>query len=508
MNSSRLRFAIVCILLVGAPLLAVDTPGEGYWHTSGKRIVDANGTQVRIGGVNWFGFETSTFAPHGLWARGYKDMLDQIRSLGFNTVRIPFSNQLFDAASKPNGINFDLNPDLVDLTGIQIMDRIIAHAGKIGLKIILDRHRPDANGQSPLWYTAEYPESRWIEDWKMLAARYKGDPTVVGADLHNEPQGPACWGCGESSLDWRLAAQRAGNAILSVNPNLLIIVEGVEFQDNSYYWWGGNLKGVAAAPVLLQVADRLVYSAHDYPASLHRQTWFDAPNYPANMPDVWKSFWGYIPNQNIAPLLMGEFGTRLETESDRQWMSALVTYMDTGTDGIHWLFWSWNPNSQDTGGLLLDDWVTIDQRKLDLLKPLLPETVGPTEPADPASENPVPSAPAPTNSSPVKFCTVNFRVFSNWETGYVADFHITNLGAGPVDGWTVTWAFRGDQHVRDTWNARFTQADSSVKVTDAGWNRELPEKSTTYFGLVVDYTGQQTDVMDVKLNGFPCLTEP
>ena len=74
------------------------------------------------------------------------------------------------------------------------MDRIITHAGKIGLKIILDRHRPDASGQSPLWYTTEYPESRWIEDWKILAARYKGDSTVIGADLHNEPRGPACSG--------------------------------------------------------------------------------------------------------------------------------------------------------------------------------------------------------------------------------------------------------------------------------------------------------------------------
>ena len=40
---------------------------------------------------------------------------------------------------------------------------------------------------------------------------------VIGMDLRNEPYN-ACWGCGEASRDWRLAAEKAGNAILEVNP--------------------------------------------------------------------------------------------------------------------------------------------------------------------------------------------------------------------------------------------------------------------------------------------------
>ena len=47
-------------------------------------------------------------------------------------------------------------------------------------------------------------------------------------DLHNEPHDPACWGCGDTTIDWRLAAERAGNAVLGVNPNLLIFVEGIQ----------------------------------------------------------------------------------------------------------------------------------------------------------------------------------------------------------------------------------------------------------------------------------------
>ena len=38
-------------------------------HTDGTRIVDAAGKTVTFTGVNWFGLETDTFAPHGLWTR-------------------------------------------------------------------------------------------------------------------------------------------------------------------------------------------------------------------------------------------------------------------------------------------------------------------------------------------------------------------------------------------------------------------------------------------------------
>ena len=171
--------------------------GQGFFHTRGNQIVDASGNGVKIAGVNWFGMESDRYAPHGLHARNYKDMMDQMEDLGFNTIRLPFSDQLFDSGSTPNGIDFGKNPDLAGLNGLQIMDKIVAYAGQIGLKIILDHHRSGAgagaNGNG-LWYDGAYTEQEWIADWTMLAARYAGNPTVIGADLHNEPHGPATWG--------------------------------------------------------------------------------------------------------------------------------------------------------------------------------------------------------------------------------------------------------------------------------------------------------------------------
>ena len=60
---------------------------------------------------------------------------------------------------------------------------------------------------------------------------------------------------------------------------------------------------------MLNLPNHVVYSPHDYPASVSSQTWFSDPNYPNNLPAVWNQFWGYLYQQNIAPVWLGEFGS-------------------------------------------------------------------------------------------------------------------------------------------------------------------------------------------------------
>jgi endoglucanase len=241
----------------------------------------------------------------------------------------------------------------------------------------LDNHRstpgggPESNG---LWYTSEYSENDWILDWKKLVRRYKYIPAVIAVDLRNEPYN-ACWGCADSAKDWRLAAEKAGNAVLSVNPNLLVIVEGVAGHNGQNTWWGGNLIGAKEFPVRLNVPNKLVYSAHEYPETIYPQPWFSDVNYPNNLPAVWDKYWGYLVKENIAPVLIGEFGTRLETEKDKQWLLQFQEYVRQNK--ISWTYWSLNPNSGDTGGLLQDDWVNIHQTKQSILRqiqyPFIPQ---------------------------------------------------------------------------------------------------------------------------------------
>lgn len=371
---------IVAAVLVGRSVLIPENPFSApaktqfvsraepanFLHTDGNKIVDSHGKEVVITGINWFGMETGTFAPHGLWSRNWEDMLDQIAGLGFNAIRLPYSNQMFDPKSKPRGIDWKMNPDLKGLTGQEIMDKIIYGAGQRGLRVILDRHRPSTSNQSQLWYEGVYDEERWIKDWQMLAKRYRGNDTVIGADLHNEPDARATWGDGDPRTDWRLAAERAGNAILDVNPDWLILVEGILKDGNDWYWQGGHLKNVRQAPVRLKVPNKLVYSPHDYGPGVWAQGWFKDPTFPNNLPKVWGEYWLFIHEQNIAPVLVGEFGGRsVGNDTEGIWQRYLVNFLKEKK--ISYTYWAINPNSGDVGGLLKDDWETVQAEKMEML---------------------------------------------------------------------------------------------------------------------------------------------
>ena len=345
------------------------TRSVGWLHTSGATILTSANRPYTIKAASWFGMETPTCAPHGMWTITLDEGMARIASLGFNTVRLPYANECLRAPGTTS-IDQTKNPSLAGKTPLQVMDRVIQRAEAHGLSVILDRHRPSTASQSELWYTRDYPESVWLADWQMLARRYKNSRTVIGVDLHNEPHGPACWGCRDSAWDWAGAARRAGNAVLAVNPRLLIIVQGVEKQGNGERtWWGGGLSDVGRRPLRLNVAHRVLYSPHEYPASVYPQKWFSAPNYPRNLPRRWDQNWGYLDKKVIAPVLVGEFGTKGQTRSDQQWLDTLVGYLRSNK--ISFGYWSFNPNSGDTGGLVKDDWRTPETAKINRLKPIL-----------------------------------------------------------------------------------------------------------------------------------------
>ncbi|WP_245636054.1 cellulase family glycosylhydrolase [Herbiconiux solani] len=515
----------------------------GWLHADGATLEKADGSPYVIKGVAWFGMETSNCAPHGLWTISLDAGLAQIASMGFNTIRLPFSSECL-AASASNSINAGVNPTLVSLSPLELMDQVVQRAKAYGLNVILDRHRPDSGAQSELWYTAQYSEESWIADWTMLARRYLAEPTVIGVDLHNEPHGQACWGCGDPARDWQAAATRAGDAVQAVNPQLLIVVEGVEKQgDGSSTWWGGGLADAGSDPVELSVPGQVVYSPHDYPASIFAQKWFSASDYPANLPAVWTGNWGYLATENIAPVLVGEFGSKLETASDRAWFETMVSYLKT--TGISFAYWSFNPNSGDTGGLVKDDWVTPQAEKVAALAPLIgsgtsvpvqtpapgtspsptktpaapwltpvspipgtarPGPPGPsqapsspvpapsTSPGSPSTPPGSPSAgqggssqgtPSPSSSSAggSGSLSATWTAQSQWDTGYIAQIVLTNTGSST--GWRISWPDAGATSVVNAWGMDCQVASRTVTCTGSQWATPVASGQSVTVGLQV-----------------------
>jgi len=299
-----------------------------------------------------------------------EDLLRLIKGLGFNSIRIPWSNDIMKNPM-PNGINYSANPNLNGKKSLEVLDYLIDRCKEIGLWVILDRHRPNKDAQSELWYTSSVSEAQWISDWKTLAERYKSKDIVIAADLHNEPHGSATWGNSSPSTDWNKAAERCGDALLNIVPNWLIIVEGIEHVGSDYYWWGGHLETASSLPIQLSVANKVVYSPHDYGPGVYNQPWFSDPTFPRNLPTVWNNHWAKIHTSGQAPIWIGEFGGHQSDTTSKEgiWQNALVDYIKSNR--MHFSYWCLNPNSGDTGGIVYDDWATLDQTKVTMLKRIL-----------------------------------------------------------------------------------------------------------------------------------------
>nr|WP_315250942.1 cellulase family glycosylhydrolase [uncultured Flavobacterium sp.] len=367
--------------------LNAQTITKNFLSTSGNKLVDASGTEVRLTGINWFGFETAMYKPHGLWTRDMKSVLKQIKDLKFNCVRIPWTDAMLNTGATIQIDSFGTDPytgvspmngEIKNITTpILLLDQLIKYCQELNLKVILDNHARIADGYlaETIWYSSTVSEAKWIENWVFMANRYKDYDAVIGFDLDNEPHGrvvgspqTATWGNSNPATDWNKAVERCGNAILNVNPNVLIVAEGIESYGGDNYWWGGNLIGAKTYPIVLSKTNKLIYSPHEYGPTVFEQSWFSESTFPANMPAIWDKYFGYLYNDNTSPLLVGEFGIKTAGGKDEVWIKSFLTYMGSK---YSWTFWCFNPNSGDTGGIVGDDWSTLVQWKYDLLKPYL-----------------------------------------------------------------------------------------------------------------------------------------
>ena len=394
--AAMIMFMLITLMTPAMVFAAENDSNDDYLHTSGSKIYDSYGNEVRLTGIAWFGNETPNNSYHGLWANTLDGILDKVANNGFNILRVPLSVQLVNEWRNgrnpmPDSMNDYVNPDLKNKSTLEILDKSIAICKKKGIKVILDMHRVINGSQSKTWYTDKYSVEDYEESWKWLTNHYKNDDTVIAMDIFNEPNGKAyrkeqCakWDDSKDIDNWKNEAEKVSNEILDINPNLLIMVEGVETYPkegydystkdaSNYYgtWWGGNLRGVQDHPINIKNhPNQVVYSPHDYGPGVSSQPWFESGfTQKSLIENAWEPNWLYIQEKNIAPLLIGEWGGNMDGGNNQKWMQALA---DTIKEkNINHTFWCLNPNSGDTGGILEYDFSTVDTAKMALVKPTL-----------------------------------------------------------------------------------------------------------------------------------------
>ncbi|EPS38694.1 hypothetical protein H072_7505 [Dactylellina haptotyla CBS 200.50] len=423
-------------------------------RTKGRYIVDSSEEKVKLMSVNWYGASDEDFVPGGLDIRHRKEIAATIREMGFNSVRLPYSDELVLTNPDVPEKFWSKNQDLVHIKGreagnldseglrqqkghsgqhvvgghdktggknngtatvkaLDIFDAVVQALTDEGIAVIVNNHITqarwccDGNLCDATWandYLGKVcriiqTEEQWMQNWEKVMRPYVDNPLVIGADLRNEnrsPMGKMLW------TSWAAAAEKAAARLHALQPDWLMFVEGVA---SSNY-----LQGVRSRPITLSIPDRVVYSAHVYGWSgwgslLKGPYW--SRDYASFAYDMYDN-WGFLLEEDIAPVWVGEFGApdRPNTGDLNYWTNLMNFLKDVDAD---WGYWAINPrkpkdNETESYAIVQDDWVTpkCDYRMYDLMTKLGLKPYNSTDSQAFTNVSPLKSAPTQAAGSTIR----------------------------------------------------------------------------------------------------------
>ncbi len=291
-----------------------------------------------------------------------------IKSCGANVVRLALNYRHFER---------DDEPFRYLESGFERLDRVVGWCAKHGLYVILDLHAVqgwqntdwhcDNSSRHTFFWQHRQFQDRFIALWEEFARRYKGNPTVAGYNVMNEPITNAPHGRFNDAPtpDWdaiNRVYRRVVNAIRAIDPDHIIFLEGDLFSS--------RFAGLDAP-----FAENLVYSSHNYNAA-----GFGPGRYPGEIAgehwDRQKQVRVFLAHEGTqftqkhnVPLWVGEFGAGFsgppEEIPDR--LRALDEQIDVFEEyGAHWTTWTY----KDIGAM---GWVTVapDSEYLQIIAPVL-----------------------------------------------------------------------------------------------------------------------------------------
>ncbi|MGE7435962.1 glycoside hydrolase family 5 protein [Kitasatospora sp. NPDC001175] len=386
-------------VLTGTQLSASWT---GPLSTRGRYVVDANGERFKLKSGNWEGAqgtwtgsgdpadpanhahgEPAHDMPLGLDRAPMAGILAGFHSLGINSIRLPFSNAMVHNTTPVPDSAVAANPQLRGDTPLQVYDAVVGALTADGFAVILNNHTTTSRWCCGLdgnerWNSGQ-STAQWEDDWLFMVKRYQDNKRVVGADLRNEVRRDTFddpnWGLGDGH-DENAAFEEAGNRILQADPDMLVIMEGIN-------WYGIPLNGLPhGRPMLTPVqnlsntlirSDKLVYAAHFYaytgPANSGAGSGLGAtsdPRYedftPAQLAQVVNEEALFVTQSGqhfTAPVWVSEFGAAGRGSTDAKEQAWLHSFTDVlaanDTDFAIWPLVGWTDN-----GVPLDNWALLD----------------------------------------------------------------------------------------------------------------------------------------------------
>ncbi len=329
-------------------------------HTDGKQIKDDAGNVVFLRGTNaggwlvqesWMNNTTAAYDKQ-TWdiltsrfgVSGCKELLktyqdnywttqdfDNVAGMGANLLRLPFTymNLLGEHRNKSLA---ELNSSLLDFSRL---DWFVAQAGQRGIYVILDLHGAfgsqngmDHSGElNDGWqlYNSSENKAKTIWLWQQFANRYKGNTTVAGYDILNEPGVKAA---STYSVQWDFYND-IYHAIRAIDASHIIIMESC---------WGVN---DLPSPQTYGWTN-VVYEYHTYlPSGENPANKSDADliNYYTNQ------FSPIINSSHNVPAYIGEF---TGYDNVALWKFQLETL---NSSGLHYSTWNYKAKHSSSWGI-------------------------------------------------------------------------------------------------------------------------------------------------------------
>lgn len=386
-------------------------------------FVDGRGRAFEFHGINWFGFGNKQTMVDGLWIGGssvasdFFSIVYRIKLLGFNSVRLPFTFNDLDmrpvdkripcrVMSAGAIVNSTLPParwgvvnrskrppvfvgrlprqicnEGVDNTNtkrrfLQVIKTFIDN----DIYVVLDYH---PMGSEP--YAWQRNGAEVAERWRQLMAWFIKEAGTqwnsvyrgrVLIDIMNEPD--------SMGIGWKRASDIYLKTMDALWPLLgrngsLFMVEGTGQVSYGLNWGDGFItdpaiiakSGIDDAGIFFRqvvrkpYANHVIVSPHMYGPTIMLS---DRASYGPELRDrMWKSYlylWKTGFQGKKFPIVLGEFGSFMKDPRDIRHLRDLPLYF---VSGKHWMWWCWNNNSGDTGGLVKADWLELEWEKIDYL---------------------------------------------------------------------------------------------------------------------------------------------
>lgn len=165
-------------MVLGSVLLAASSIASAApplpLHVSGTRILDSNGRQVLLRGVNCASMEWTSDGEGHILAT-VRTAIDDWHA---NIIRLPVSQDRW----------FGLEPEQHDGGDAyrSLVHRVIDTIASDGCYAVLDLHWNDAGTWGPETGQHVMPDENSVTFWRSAARAYRNDPAVI-FDLYNEP---------------------------------------------------------------------------------------------------------------------------------------------------------------------------------------------------------------------------------------------------------------------------------------------------------------------------------